>query len=116
MYLVFLLNVMSKYDFRCKITTNIAHMQIFLRFFVFLSFLADLGSGICTTNKTQEIMINDFYESTAERRARRNKDIKLFFHYLIIDRHMACMDAYEVVGYHFYLSENEIRHIIAGRR
>ena len=60
-------------------------------------------------------MINDLYESTAERRVRRNKDIKLFFQYLVVNRHMSCMDAYEVVGYHFYLSAEQIRQIIAGR-
>ena len=60
-------------------------------------------------------MINDLYESTAERRARRNKDIKLFFQYLVVNRHMSCMDAYEVVGYHFYISAEQIRQIIAGR-
>lgn len=58
-------------------------------------------------------MINDFLESTAERRTRRNNDIKMFFHYLVINRHMSCMDAYELVGYHFYLSASEIRRILA---
>ena len=58
-------------------------------------------------------MINDFLESTAKRRARRNSDIKMFFQYLVIERHMSCMDAYEVVGYHFYLSAAEIRRILA---
>ena len=58
-------------------------------------------------------MINDFYESTSERRARRNKDIKMFFQYLTIDRRMSFMDAYEVTGYQFYLSSTEIRRILA---
>lgn len=58
-------------------------------------------------------MINDLLESTAVRRARRNKDIKMFFEYLTITRHISFMDAYEVVGYHFYLSAVEIRRILA---
>lgn len=58
-------------------------------------------------------MINDLLESTAERRARRNKDIKMFFEYLTITRHISFMDAYEVIGYHFYLSAVEIRRILA---
>ena len=58
-------------------------------------------------------MLNDFLESTMERRARRNNDIKMFFEYLTIDRHLSFMDAYEVVGYHFYISSAEIRRILA---
>jgi len=58
-------------------------------------------------------MLNDFLESTMERRARRNNDIKMFFQYLVINRNMPCMDAYELVGYHFYLSAMEIRRILA---
>ena len=61
-------------------------------------------------------MINDFYESTAERRARRDSDIKMFFQYLVVERHMSYMDAYEVVGYHFYLSAGQIRDILAHRK
>ena len=61
-------------------------------------------------------MMNDFYESTAERRTRRNNDIKMFFQYLVVERHMSCMDAYEVVGYHFYLSAGQIRDILAHRK
>lgn len=57
-------------------------------------------------------MINDLYESTAERRVRRNKDIKLFFQYLVVNRHMSCMDAYEVVGYHFYISADHVQKIL----
>lgn len=60
-------------------------------------------------------MINDLLESTAVRRARRNNDIKMFFEYLTITRHISFMDAYEVIGYHFYLSAEQIRQIIAGR-
>lgn len=59
------------------------------------------------------IHINDLLESTAERRARRNKDIKTWFQHLTVDRHMSYMDAYEVVGYQFYVSAVEIRRIIA---
>ena len=57
--------------------------------------------------------INDYLESAQERRNRRNKDIKNLFQQLVIDQNMPCMDAYEVVGYHFYLSAMEIRRIIA---
>ena len=60
-------------------------------------------------------MIQDFLESTAERRARSNQDIKTMFEYLTINRHMSFMAAYEVVGYHFYLSAEQIRQTIAGR-
>ena len=60
---------------------------------------------------------NMFYllESTAERRARRNNDIKHLFQHLTINEGMSFMDAYEAVGYHFYLSSEQIRQIIAGR-
>ena len=54
-------------------------------------------------------------ESTAERRARRNNDIKQLFQHLTINEGMSFMDAYEAVGYHFYLSSEQIRQIIAGR-
>ena len=54
-------------------------------------------------------------ESTAERRARRNNDIKTLFFQLTIEEGMSFMDAYEAVGYHFYLSSEQIRQIIAGR-
>lgn len=57
--------------------------------------------------------INNYLESSVERRNRRNKDIKELFQQLVIDEAMPCMDAYEVVGYHFYLSAMEIRRIIA---
>ena len=53
-------------------------------------------------------MINDFYESTAERRARRNNDIKHLFQHLTINEGMSFMDAYEAVGYHFYLSAGQM--------
>ena len=55
-------------------------------------------------------------ESTAERKARRNKDIKTMFQYLTIQQNMPFMEAYEVVGYHFYLSAGQIRDILAGRK
>ena len=54
-------------------------------------------------------------ESTAERRARRNNDIKQLFQQLTIQENMPFMDAYEAVGYVFYLSAEQIRQIIAGR-
>ena len=55
-------------------------------------------------------------ESTAERKARRNKDIKTMFQQLTIHENMPFMQAYEVVGYHFYLSAGQIRDILAGRK
>ena len=54
-------------------------------------------------------------ESTAERRARRNNDIKTLFFQLTIEEGFSFMDAYEAVGYPFYLSSEQIRQIIAGR-
>jgi hypothetical protein len=54
-------------------------------------------------------------ESTAERRARRNNDIKTLFFQLTIEEGFSFMDAYEAVGYAFYLSSEQIRQIIAGR-
>lgn len=54
-------------------------------------------------------------ESTAERRTRRNNDIKNLFHQLIIEENMSFMEAYEAVGYVFYLSAEQIRQIIADR-
>lgn len=54
-------------------------------------------------------------ESTAERRVRRNNDIKTLFYKLTIEEGMSFMDTYEAVGYHFYLSSEQIRQIIAGR-
>ena len=56
--------------------------------------------------------ISDYYESSEERKARRNRNIKTMFQYLVIDESMHCMDAYEVVGYHFYLSGEIIRRIL----
>ena len=57
--------------------------------------------------------INNFYESTEVRRARRNKNIKEMFQSLTINEKLSFMDAYEVVGWHFYLSAMEIRRILA---
>ena len=61
-------------------------------------------------------MNNHQLESTAERKARRNKDIKTMFQQLTIHENMPFMQAYEVVGYHFYLSAGQIRDILAGRK
>ena len=61
-------------------------------------------------------MNNYQLESTAERKARKNKDIKTMFQYLTIQQNMPFMEAYEVVGYHFYLSAGQIRDILAGRK
>lgn len=61
-------------------------------------------------------MNNYQLESTAERKARRNKDIKTMFLQLTIQQNMPFMEAYEVVGYHFYLSAGQIRDILAGRK
>lgn len=52
-------------------------------------------------------------ESTAERRARRNNDIKTLFYKLTVEEGFSFMEAYEAVGYHFYLSAAEIRRILA---
>ena len=60
-------------------------------------------------------MNNYQLESTAERKARRNNDIKTMFLQLTIQQNMPFMEAYEVIGYHFYLSSEQIRQIIAGR-
>ena len=54
-------------------------------------------------------------ESTAERRARRNRDIKALFLHLTAEEGFSFMDAYEAVGYQFYLSAEQIRQIIARR-
>ena len=61
-------------------------------------------------------MNNYQLESTAERKARRNKDIKTMFLQLTIQQNMPFMEAYEVVGYHFYLSAGQVRDILAGRK
>lgn len=51
-------------------------------------------------------------ESTAERRARKEKDIKQLFQQLTIQEGMTFMDAYEAVGYQFYTSADHIRKIL----
>ena len=61
-------------------------------------------------------MNNYQLKSTAERKARRNNDIKTMFQQLTIQQNMPFMEAYEVVGYHFYLSAGQIRDILAGRK
>ena len=60
-------------------------------------------------------MFTYLLESTEERRARRNNDIKTLFFQLTIEEGMSFMEAYEAVGYAFYLSAEQIRQIIAGR-
>lgn len=55
------------------------------------------------------------YEEQAQRRARKVNDIKTMF-YQLTRQGMRNMEAYERVGYYFYMSATEIRHIIAGRR
>ena len=61
-------------------------------------------------------MIHYELESTAERRARRNNDIKHLFQQLTLEGGMSFMDAYEAVGYVFYLSAGQIRDILAHRK
>ena len=58
-------------------------------------------------------MIHYELESTAERRARRDNDIKQLFYQLTIEENMSFMQAYEAIGYVFYLSAAEIRRILA---
>lgn len=55
-------------------------------------------------------------ESTAERRKRKYQDIKTLFQQLTVEEGFSFMDAYEAVGYVFYLSAEQIRQIIARRR
>jgi len=63
------------------------------------------------------------YEDQAQRRARKVADIKEMFYRRLseenqkpIEERMKLMALYEEVAYRFYLSEKEIRDIIAGRR
>lgn len=63
------------------------------------------------------------YEDQAQRRARKVADIKDMFYRRLseenqkpIEERMKLMAIYEEVAYRFYLSEKEIRDIIAGRR
>ena len=55
-------------------------------------------------------------ESVQERRARREKDIKTLFQKLTIEENIPFMQAYEIVGYYFYLSAGQVRDILAGRK
>lgn len=59
------------------------------------------------------IMIYYELESSEERKARRNKGIKTLFQQLVIAEGMPCMEAYEAVGYQFYLSAVQIRAILS---
>ena len=61
-------------------------------------------------------MTTYYLESTAERRARRDHDIKALFQQLTIQENLPFMEAYEAVGYQFYLSSGQIRDIIAHRK
>ena len=61
-------------------------------------------------------MTNYFLESTAERRARRDNDIKALFQQLTIQENLPFMEAYEAVEYQFYLSAGQIRDILAHRK
>ena len=54
-------------------------------------------------------------ESTAERRARRNNDIKALFQHLVVEESFSCMEAYEAVGYHFYESAATIRRTVGSK-
>ena len=63
------------------------------------------------------------YEEQAERRLRKVNDIKAMFWKLLVEEEKkpkeerrGRMAIYEEVGYQFYESATEIRHIIAGRR
>lgn len=63
------------------------------------------------------------YEDQAQRRARKVADIKEMFYRRLseenqkpIEERKKLMAIYEEVAYRFYLSEKEIRDIIAGRR
>ena len=53
-------------------------------------------------------------ESSEERKARRNKSIKALFQQLVIKENMSYMEAYEAVGYQFYLSAVQIRAVLSG--
>lgn len=59
------------------------------------------------------MQIQDYLESTEERKARKYRDVKAMFQVLTIKEGLSFMDAYEVVGWHFYLSAMEIRRILA---
>ena len=54
-------------------------------------------------------------ESVAERRARKENDIKSLFQYLTIQEGLSFMEAYEAVGYRFYEQADAIRKILASK-
>ena len=60
--------------------------------------------------------MNYILESAAERKARRYRDIKQLFQQLTIEENMPFMEAYEAVGYYFYLSAGQIRDILTQRK
>jgi hypothetical protein len=55
------------------------------------------------------------YEEQAQRRMREVEVIKTMY-YDYLREGLSCMEAYEMVGYWFFRSTTEIRHIIKGRR
>ena len=55
-------------------------------------------------------------ESVEERRARKVRDIKTLFQSLTLQEGMSFMEAYEAVGFHFYLSAGQVRDILTGRK
>ena len=57
-------------------------------------------------------MFTYILESTAERRTRRDNDIKTLFQQLTIRENMSFMEAYEAVGYVFYLSADHVQKIL----
>ena len=93
------------------ISPNILQKIVFLH--LFWTILGLFGLNTNNQNFINIMNINDYYESAEQRKARRNRDIKTMFQHLVIDEGMHCMDAYEIVGYHFYLSACEIRRIMA---
>ena len=63
------------------------------------------------------------YELQAQRRARKIADIKEMYYRRLAEENkkpeeerMKLMEIYEEVAYSFYMSQTEIREIIAGRR
>ena len=57
-------------------------------------------------------MFTYILESTTERRTRRDNDIKTLFHQLTIRENLSFMEAYEAVGYVFYLSADHVQKIL----
>ena len=62
-------------------------------------------------SKKKEVI--NYLESTAERRARRNRNIKALFLHLTVEEGFSFMDAYEIVGYEFYESATTIRRLLS---